>query len=135
MTASSNTTGCPLVLRRHLAQLAQGGPVDRGVNVLAFGLAGTGESQARCAVGHRLVEAGHSVLFAPAYRLVQELLPARRNLDPPQRLRGLDHNDYPIPVDWAASPRGPGSQGCSSPSSANPTSEGPWASLPTLSLR
>ena len=36
---------------------------------------------ALCALGHRLVEAGHSVLFAAAYRLVQELLAAKRDLD------------------------------------------------------
>ena len=59
-------------------QLGQESLVDRGVNVLAFGLPGTGKSHALCAVGHRLAEAGHSVLFAPAYRLVQELLAAKR---------------------------------------------------------
>ena len=36
-------------------------------NVLAFGLPGVGKSHALCAVGHALVEAGHSVLCAPAY--------------------------------------------------------------------
>ena len=56
--------------------------VNGGVNVLAFGLPGTGKTLALCALGHRhrLVEAGHSVLFAPAYRLVRALLaglPAR----------------------------------------------------------
>ena len=34
-----------------------------------FGLPGTGKTHALCALGPRLVEAGHSVLFAPAYRL------------------------------------------------------------------
>ena len=50
--------------------------VNGGVNVLAFGLPGTGKTLALCALGHRhrLVEAGHSVLFAPAYRLVRALL-------------------------------------------------------------
>ena len=48
--------------------------MEHGVNVLAFGLPGTGKTHALCALGHRLVESGHSVLFAPAYRLVQELL-------------------------------------------------------------
>ena len=62
----------PLALRQQLDQLAQGSFVERGINVLAFGLPGTGKTHARCALGHRLVEAGHSVLFAPAYRLVQE---------------------------------------------------------------
>ena len=62
----------PLALRQQLDQLAQGSFVERGINVLAFGLPGTGKTHALCALGHRLVEAGHSVLFAPAYRLVQE---------------------------------------------------------------
>ena len=44
--------------------------------------------------GHRLVEAGHSVLFAPAYCLVQELLAAKRDLDLPRRLRKLDNFDF-----------------------------------------
>ena len=56
----------PLALRQQLDQLAQGSFVDRGVNILAFGLPGTGKSHALCAVGHRLVKTGHSVLFAPA---------------------------------------------------------------------
>ena len=63
----------PLALRQQLDQLAQGSFIERGINVLAFGLPGTGKTHARCALGHRLVEAGHSVLFAPAYRLVQSL--------------------------------------------------------------
>ena len=61
---------------------AAAGFLDRGVNVLAFGLPGTGKTHALCAVGHRLVESGHSVLFAPAYRLVQDLLAAKRDLVP-----------------------------------------------------
>ena len=62
-------------LGQELVHLAQGSFVERGVNVLAFGLPGTGKTHALCALGHRLVEAGHSVLFAPAYRLVQSLPP------------------------------------------------------------
>ena len=81
----------PLALRQQLDQLAQGSFVERGINVLAFGLPGTGKTHARCALGHRLVEAGHSVLFAPAYRLVQELLAAKRDLDLPRQLRKLDN--------------------------------------------
>ena len=65
----------PLALRQRLDHLAQGDFVGRGVNVLAFGLPGIGKTHALCALGHRLVEAGHSVLFAPAYRLVQSLPP------------------------------------------------------------
>ena len=51
----------------------------------ALGLEGLGFNQvARCAIGHRLVESGHSVLFAPAYRLVQDLLAAKRDLALPR---------------------------------------------------
>ena len=63
----------PLSLQQQLGELADGNFVERGVNVLAFGLPGTGKTHALCAVGHRLVESGRSVLFAPAYRLVQSL--------------------------------------------------------------
>ena len=75
-----------LAMRQQLDHLAQGSFVERGINVLAFGLPGTGKTHVLCALGHRLVEAGHSVLFAPAYRLVQELLAAKRDLDLPRRL-------------------------------------------------
>ena len=74
----------PLALRHQLDQLAQGSFVEHGVNVLAFGLPGTGKTHALCALGHRLVETGHSVLFAPAYRLVQDLLAAKRDLALPR---------------------------------------------------
>ena len=65
----------PLALRQKLDHLAQGGFVEHGVNVLAFGLPGPGKTHDLCALGHRLVEAGQSVLFARAYRLVQSLPP------------------------------------------------------------
>ena len=96
----------PLALRQQLDQLAQGSFVERGINVLAFGLPGTGKTHARCALGHRLVEAGHSVLFAPAYRLVQELLAAKRDLDLPRQLRKLDNFDFLLLDDLGYLPQG-----------------------------
>ena len=84
----------PLALRQQLDHLAQGSFVDHGVNVLAFGLPGTGKTNALCALGHRLVGTGHSVLFAPAYRLVQDLLAAKRDFDLPRQLRKLDNFDF-----------------------------------------
>ena len=87
---SSGTTESPAMRQ----QLAKGSFVERDINVLAFGLPGTGKTHARCALGHRLVEAGHSILFAPAYRLVQELLAAKRDLDLPRRLHKLDNFDF-----------------------------------------
>ena len=96
----------PLVLRQQLDQLAQGNFVELGVNVLAFGLPGTGKTHALCALGHRLVETGHSVLFTPTYRLVQELLVAKRDLDLPRRLRKLDNFDFLLLDDLGYLPQG-----------------------------
>ena len=96
----------PLALRQQLDQLAQGSFVDRGANVLAFGLPGTGKTHALCALGHRLVESGRSVLFVPAYRLVQELLAAKRDLDLPRRLRKLDNFDFLLLDDLGYLPQG-----------------------------
>ncbi len=75
---------------QQLQTLATGAFLETATNVLAFGLPGVGKSHALCAVGHALVEAGHSVLYVPAYALVQELLGAKRDLDLPRGLRKLD---------------------------------------------
>ena len=96
----------PLRLQQQLGELADGDFVDRGVNVLAFGLPGTGKTHALCAVGHRLVEAGRSVLFAPAYRLVQDLLAAKRDLALPRQLRKLDNYDFLLLDDLGYLPQG-----------------------------
>ena len=86
--------------------LAQGSFVERGVNVLASGLPGNRQDPRPVRLGHRLVEAGHSVLFAPAYRLVQELLAAKRDLDLPRRLRKLDNFDFLLLDDLGYLPQG-----------------------------
>lgn len=80
----------PRPLVEKLRTLARGDFLDGAHNVLAFGLPGTGKSHAACAIGHALIEAGHSVLFVPAYQLVQELLIAKRDLVLPRALRKLD---------------------------------------------
>jgi DNA replication protein DnaC len=80
----------PAPLAHKLRELARGAFLDRAVNVLAFGLPGTGKSHAACALGHALVEAGHPVLFMPTYQLVQDLLAAKRDLTLPRALRKLD---------------------------------------------
>ena len=96
----------PLPFRQQLDHLAQGDFVDRGVNVLAFGLPGTGKTHALCALGQRLVEADRSVLFVPAYRLVQELLAAKRDRDLPRRPRKLDNFDFLLLDDLGYLPQG-----------------------------
>ena len=73
-----------------MRDLARGTFLDQAVNVLAFGLPGTGKTHSACALGHALVEAGHSVLFIPVYKLVQNLLAAKRDLELPKALHKLD---------------------------------------------
>ena len=92
--------------RQQLVELADGSFVERGVNVLAFGLPGTGKTHALCAIGHRLVESGRSVLFTPAYRLVQDMLAAKRDLDLPRMLRKLDNIDFLLIDDLGYLPQG-----------------------------
>jgi DNA replication protein DnaC len=86
----------PPSVGKQLRELARGDFLERAANVLAFGLPGVGKSHAACAIGHALVEAGHSVLFAPTYQLVQELLAAKRDLALPRALRRLDAFDLII---------------------------------------
>jgi DNA replication protein DnaC len=83
----------PAPLRQRLGDLSSGEFLERATNVLAFGLPGTGKTHALAALGHRLIEQGHAVLFAPAYQLVQELLAAKRDLALPRALRRLDQFD------------------------------------------
>ena len=93
-------------MRQQLNRLGEGDFADRGVNVLAFGMPGTGKTHAMCAIGHRLVESGHSVLFIPAYRLVQDMLAAKRDLELPRMLRKLDNFDLLVIDDLGYLPQG-----------------------------
>jgi len=88
--ATLDQTRLPRLLVEKLRLLAQGHFLEDAQNILAFGLPGTGKSHGASALGHCLVEAGHSVLFVPTYQLVQELLVAKRDLQLPRALRKLD---------------------------------------------
>jgi DNA replication protein DnaC len=79
-----------------LDELATGAFLERAHNVLCFGLPGRGKTHAAAALGHALVQRGHSVLFAPTFRLVQELLAAKRDLALPRALHRLDAFDLLI---------------------------------------
>jgi len=80
----------PLELVQKLRHLATGEFLQNATNILAFGLPGTGKTHAACAVGEALVRQGHTVLFTPTYKLVQDLLCAKRALVLSQQLRKLD---------------------------------------------
>lgn len=88
--ANFDQENLPIRLRRQLAQLCTGEFVDRTENCLVFGLPGRGKTHFAAAVGHQLVQAGRSVLFTPTYRLVDDLLRAKRDLLLESELRHLD---------------------------------------------
>lgn len=86
-------TRLPAKVRRQIPTLCEGGFVERGENLLAFGLPGRGKTHVCAAIGHELVQRGYRVLFTPAFKLVQRLLAAKRDLDLEGELRRLDAFD------------------------------------------
>lgn len=86
----------PAKVRRQVPALCEGGFVHRAENVLAFGLPGRGKTHLLAAIGHELVQRGYAVLFTPAYRLVQRLLAAKRDLLLDRELKRLDGYDTVI---------------------------------------
>jgi DNA replication protein DnaC len=86
----------PASVRRHVPTLCEGGFVERAENLLAFGLPGRGKSHLLAAIGHELMERSYSVLFVPAFKLVQRLLAAKRQLELEAMLKRLDRFDLVI---------------------------------------
>jgi DNA replication protein DnaC len=86
----------PAKVRRQLPALCEGGFVHRAENVLAFGLPGRGKTHLLAAIGHELIHRGYAVVFTPAYRLVQRLLAAKRDLVLDRELKRLDAYDTVI---------------------------------------
>lgn len=89
-------TRLPRSVVTKLDELATGDFLERAQNVLCFGLPGRGKTHAAAALGHALVQHGHAVLFSPTFRLVQELLAAKRDLALPKALQRLDAFDLLI---------------------------------------
>ena len=86
----------PKAAAKRLPTLCEGSFVDRGDNVLIFGLPGRGKTHFACALGHELVRRGRRVLFVPTYALVQRLLAAKRELTLEKELAHLDRFDAVI---------------------------------------
>lgn len=86
----------PPKVAKTLPTLCEGAFVERGDNVLAFGLPGRGKTHLVCALGHELVQRGHRVLFTPTFALVQRLLAAKRDLRLEKELAVLDRFDAVI---------------------------------------
>jgi len=86
----------PRKVVQQLSELSSGKFLEGADNVLCFGLPGRGKTHAAIALGHALVQHGHSVLFTPTFRLVQQLLAAKRDLSLPRALHKLDNYELII---------------------------------------
>lgn len=87
----------PAKLRRQLATLIEGHFVERAENVLAFGLPGRGKTHFLAALGRELIlRHDYPVLFTPTFKLVQQLLVAKKELRLETELKELDR--YPVVI-------------------------------------
>ncbi|MGA9523572.1 MAG: IS21-like element helper ATPase IstB [Myxococcaceae bacterium] len=91
-----NRKRLPPTVAKMLPTLCDGAFIERGDNVLLFGLPGRGKTHVACALGHELIRRGHRVLFTATYALVQRLLAAKRDLRLEKELGNLDSFDAVI---------------------------------------
>ncbi len=77
-------------VERQFAALLDGEFLKRAENVLVFGSPGGGKTHLLAALGHELVQQGHSVYFTSCVLLVQRLLQAKQDLLLEKELRRLD---------------------------------------------
>lgn len=84
----------PEKVRRQLPALLEADFVRRGDNLLCFGLAGRGKTHFCAAIAREWVRRHQlQVLFIPAYKLVTQLLAAKRDLKLPQAITKLQRFD------------------------------------------
>lgn len=92
-----NENQLPAKVRRQMPTLLEGGFVERAGNVLAFGLPGRGKTHFLCALGRELIlRHGMAVCFTPTFKLVQQLLAAKKDLRLDAALKKLDRFDAVI---------------------------------------
>lgn len=86
----------PVKIQNKITALCDGGFVDRCENILVFGLPGRGKTHIVSAIGHQLIALGFKVLFIPTFKLVQQLLIAKKELCLEKELKKLDGFDVVI---------------------------------------
>ena len=83
-------------LRQMIPRLRDGDFINRAENVLVFGLPGTGKTHFTAALAGEWIQNNHSVLFTPAYILIDGLLRAKRDHELARELRRLDRFEVVI---------------------------------------
>src|ERR1017187_3841547 len=84
----------PEKVRRQIPTLLEADFVRRGDNLLCFGLAGRGKTHLAAALGREWIRRHQlQVLFVPAFKLVNQLLAAKRDLKLPQVIARLQRFD------------------------------------------
>jgi DNA replication protein DnaC len=92
-----NEAQLPAKVRRQLPTLLEGAFLDRSENLLVFGLPGRGKTHFLSALGRELIlRHARSVYFTPTFKLVQQLLAAKRDLKLDGLLRKLDRYEAVI---------------------------------------
>jgi DNA replication protein DnaC len=87
----------PEKVRRQIPTLLEAEFVRRGDNLLCFGLAGRGKTHLAAAIGREWIRRHQlQVLFVPAFKLVNQLLAAKRDLKLPQVITRLQRFDAVI---------------------------------------
>jgi DNA replication protein DnaC len=87
----------PDKVRRQLPTLLSGELVRRGDNLLCFGLPGRGKSHLVAALGREWIQQHQlKVLFTPTFKLVTQLVAAKRDLKLPGALAKLERFDVVI---------------------------------------
>ena len=94
--ATLDRSRLPPKVQKLFPSLCEGSFIDRGENILAFGLPGRGKTHLACAIGHELVQRGRRIYFTPTYALVQRLLGAKRDLRLEKEMAALDNFDAVI---------------------------------------
>jgi DNA replication protein DnaC len=94
--ATLDRSHLPPKVTKLLPVLCGGGFADRAENILAFGNPGTGKSHVAAAIGHELVQKGYQVMYTPTFRLVHQLLAAKKELQLERLLARLDRMDTVI---------------------------------------